>query len=194
LANSTHVTIEGYYKSFKSLQGLLAAAFCFLPSASNLVRPGSVFPPLGKETLLAQFFLVVCGVAITYLMFLMKDVATIRVKRTINVFFASAFIIFGVYFWLHFRFVRTIEIPSVGTEEIVSVGYERSQSAKAIFDDESDFEMLHSRGFTEDEIRELWTPRSLCIARLLLFGCFAGFILPMVALASLGVLLRVRGA
>lgn len=143
---------------------------------------------------MAQFFLVVCGVAITYLMFLMKDVATIRVKRTIKVFFASAFIIFGVYFWLHFRFVRTIEIPSVGTEEIVSVGYERSQSAKAIFDDESDFEMLHSRGFTEDEIRELWTPKSLCIARLLLFGCFAGFILPMVALASLGVLLRVRGA
>lgn len=99
---------------------------------------------------------------------------------------------FCVYFGLHLRFVQRIDIPSAGEHAFVSIGYERSQFALASFDSISDSEMLRSRGFTEEEITNLWTPKSLYISRLALFLSFAGSMLSMVAFASLGVLLRTR--
>ena len=40
------------------LYGLIAAVFGLLPPASGLFLPGLIFPPLGNETVLAQFFAV----------------------------------------------------------------------------------------------------------------------------------------
>ena len=109
-----------------------------------------------------------------------------------KVFFVFAITLFCVYFGLHFRLVQKIDIPSTGEHTFVSIGYERSQFALDSFDNVNDSEMLHSRGFTEEEIKNLWTAKSLYISRLALFLSFAGATLSMVALASLGVLLRAR--
>jgi hypothetical protein len=85
-----------------------------------------------------------------------------------------------------------VDIPSAGLHAFVSIGYERSQFALAAFHDTSDSGLLHSRGFTEEEIANLWTPRSLYVSRLALFLSFVGSMLSLVAFASLGVLLRAR--
>ena len=192
MPNSTEISVGQFYAQFKSLYGLIAAVFGLLPPVSGLLLPGLVFPPLGNETVLAQFFAVIFGVAVTYLTFWMKYVAEVRVRHRMKVLFIFAIGLFCVYFGLHFRFVQKIDIPSVGEHAFVSIGYERSQFALTSFDNMSDSEMLHSRGFTEEEITNLWTPKSLCVSRLALFLSFVGSMLSMVALASLGVLLRAR--
>ncbi len=192
MPNNTGISVGQFYAQFKSLYGLIAAVFGLLPPASGLFLPGLIFPPLGNETVLAQFFAVIFGVAVTYLMFWMKDVAEVRVRHRMKAFFIISIGLFCVYFGLHFRFVQRIDIPSAGERAFVSIGYERSQFALTSFDDNSDSELLHSRGFTEEEIANLWTPKSLYVSRLALFLSFVGSMLSLVALASLGVLLRAR--
>lgn len=192
MQNSAEISVAQYYAQFKSLYGLIAAVFGLLPPASGLFLPGLIFPPLGNETALAQFFAVIFGVAVTYLIFWMKNDAEVRLRHRMRLFFVSAIGLFCVYFGLHLRFVQRIDIPSASEHTFVSIGYERSQFALASFNSISDSEMLHSRGFTEEEITNLWTLKSLIISRLALFLSFAGSMLSMVAFASLGVLLRTR--
>jgi hypothetical protein len=89
------------------------------------------------------------------------------------------------------RFVRAI--PEVNqADHIVSVGYKRTEFAKSTLGDASDEEMLRDRGLTDEDIRSLWTTRSLSLSRLLLFVSCMGCTLSLVALASLGVLLQAR--
>jgi hypothetical protein len=190
--NSTEISVGQFYAQFKSLYGLIAAVFGLLPPASGVFLPGLIFPPLGNETALAQFFAVIFGVAVTYLAFWMKNDAEGRLRHRMKLFFVSAIVLFCVYFGLHLRFVQRIDIPSAGEHAFVSIGYERSQFALASFDGVSDSEILHSRGFTEEEIKNLWTPKSLCFSRLALLLSFVGSMLSMVVFASLGVLLRTR--
>lgn len=192
MQNSTEISVGQFYAQFKSLYGLIAGVFGLLPPALGFFLPGLIFPPLGNETVLAQFFVVIFGVAVTYSMFWMKYDPEIRVRRRMKVFFVFGIILFCIYFGLHFRFVQRIDIPSVGEHSFVSVGYERSAFALGSFDSVSDSEMLHSRGFSEEEIERLWTLKSLCISRLALFITFLGSVLSIVAFASLGVLLRTR--
>jgi protein-S-isoprenylcysteine O-methyltransferase Ste14 len=193
LAAQHSISLPEFYKSFKSLQGVLAGAFCFGPPISNYFLPGLVFPPLGGQTILAQFFAVLFGVGVTFLCFLMKDSPKNKITRTIKMLFVVAILLFVGFFGLHFRFVRTVTIPSAGTEAIVSVGYQRTEFANLTFPGATDLEMLRSRGFDEDEITHLWTRNSVYAARIALFLAFLGAVLSLVGMASLGVLLRVRG-
>lgn len=190
MPSSAAVSVGQYYAQFKSLYGAIAVVFGLLPPASGLLLPGLIFPPLGNETALSQFFAVILGLAVTYLMFWMKHLAEIRVRSRMKLFFIVSVGFFCVYFWLHFRFVQRIDIPSAGEHTFVSVGYQRSQFALSSFHGISDSGMLHSRGFSEEEITNLWTPKSLYLSRLALFLSFIGCMLSLVALASLGVLLR----
>lgn len=190
---NTGITIEKYYGSFKSLQGVLAAGFCIIPLASNWLLSGRIFPPLGNETILAQVFAVLLGLAVTFLVFLMKDSPVSQIWQRIKILFFVATLCCCAYIALHFRFVRVVEIPSASTEAIVSVGYERSSLIGAAFPGATDSEVLTSRGFTEDEIRRIWTIKSIGIARLALISTFLGCMLSLVGMASLGVLLHARG-
>lgn len=190
---NTSITIEKYYKSFKSLEGVLAAGFCIIPLASNWILSGRIFPPLGNETIWAQGLTVLLGLAVTFLVFLMRDAPAIRIRRRIMILFGVAALFGCAYFSLHFRFVRVVEIPSASTEAVTSVGYERNSFIDAAFPGATDSDVLNSRGFTEEEIGRIWTTKSIWIARLALISAFLGCLLSLVGMASLGVLLHARG-
>lgn len=168
------------------------AIFGLLPPATGLWAPGVIFPPLGNETTLAQFFTVIFAAATTYLVYWMKDSIEARLRRRMVTLLALAIFLFCAYLGLHFRFVKKIEIPTEGKTVFVSVGYERSQFAPASFDGEDDAAMLRARGFTEEEITKLWTPRSVYFSRLALVFSFIGTVLLIVAFASIGILLRAK--
>lgn len=192
LQNNRRVTAVEYYKSFASIQGVFAAICGLLPPVSNVVLPGRIFPPLGNETVPSQAFVLLLGLAVTFLVFLQQGSARLAVTRMIKVCFLLAVVFFGAYLGLHLRFVRTITVPSTHEELNVSVGYERTNFATATFGTASDWEMLRYRGTDDEEIMKLWTTKSIYIARLALLSSYLGLVLSLIAFASLGVLLHVR--
>jgi hypothetical protein len=180
------MTLEHYYKAFFSLSGLLAAA---PPVVTTLVLPflpdkGSVcgFPPLGDVGGFASLGLVCLAVLVTYLVYFWRGG-----KWTLSLAALVAFLSLCVYVALYPRFVLRVDIPSLKTATRVSVGYDRTPFARANFSSDSDEDMLRARGFDDEEIKRLWTYRSLTIARLALFGSYCGFILGLVATFSLGI-------
>jgi hypothetical protein len=190
LENNLKIATKEYYKSFMSLWGFVAIVFTILPAAA-IFKPGRVFPPLGDQTALALCFAIVLALVTTYLMFRFRGMSTARIQRIIGVLFFLCFVCFCIYFVAQLRFVRVI--PEVKqADHIVSVGYERTEFAKSNFGDASDEEMLRDRGLRDEDIRKLWTTRSLSLSRLLLLISCMGCTLSLVALASLGVLLHAR--
>jgi hypothetical protein len=180
------MTLEKYYKAFWSLSGLLAAApplvttlvLPFLPDRSSVYG----FPPLGDVGRFAGMGLVCLAVLVTYLVYFWRGG-----KWPLVVAPLIAVLCLSVYIALYPRLVLQIDIPSLKTAARVSVGYERTPFARANFGSDSDEDMLRARGFDDEEIKKLWTYRSLLIARLALFGSYCGFILGLVATFSLGI-------
>lgn len=191
MRTSGQITPVEYYKSFGSLWGAIAVIFTLLP-VSSLVIPGRVFPPLGNETVLSQWFAVIVALVVTYLAFLRKNAAASKIKRSMTVFLCIAAMFFCGYLAARIYFVRTVDITSVDRVDIVSVGYERTAFAKSVFGSETDLDMLRSRGNNDEEILRLWTTRSVYISRMALISSYLGCALSLVAIASLAVLLRVR--
>jgi hypothetical protein len=191
LQNSAPISVLEYYKSFGGLRGAIAGAFTFLP-VSSLVIPGRVFPPLGNETILSQWFAVIIGVVVTYLVFLRQNVTTSKIKSAMTFFLLIATVFFCAYLAARLNFVRTIDIPSLKDVAIVSVGYERTDFAKSVFGDASDLDMLRARGTDDEEIVKLWTTRSVYVSRITLLCSYLGCALSLIAIASLAVLLRAR--
>jgi len=70
---------------------------------------------------------------------------------------------------------------------LVSVGYERTEFTNATFGSMTDEEVLRQRGTDEEQIRKLWTPTSVIIARLALFGSYCGFVLALISAFSVGI-------
>lgn len=101
----------------------------------------------------------------------------------------------GVFFFfiLQERFVRSVDIPSLGKTIAVSVGFERSDFAKANFSNWSDWKILHDYGHHEEDIWKSWTPRSIIVARLMLFVSYLLFLLFAIATLSLEVLFQALG-
>ncbi len=99
-----------------------------------------------------------------------------------------------VYVGLLIRFVRTVDIPSMGTAAQVSVGWERTEFARANFDGETDWDLLRSRGPNEEEIWRLWTPTSLLVSRMSLYAAYISTLLLLVSAFSWGVLFELGGA
>jgi hypothetical protein len=191
LPSSVQITPVEYYKSFGSLWGAVAVLFTLLP-VSSLLIPGRVFPPLGNETVVSQWFAVIVALVFTYLVFLRKNVSASKIKRAMTLFVFIAAVFFFAYLAARIYFVRTIEITSIEGVEIVSVGYERTDFAKSVFGAEGDLDMLRARGGSDEEILRLWTARSVYISRIALLGSYLGCALSLIAIASLAVLLRAR--
>jgi hypothetical protein len=192
MPNNRRITTVEYYKSFASIQGILAGIFGLLPPASNFFLPGRIFPPLGNETVLAQAFGLFLGLAVTFLVFFQQGSTKFEVMRMIKIDFFLALVFLGAYVGVHQRFVRTIAVPSTSGELYVSVGYERTNFATATFGTSSDWEMLRYRGTEDEEIMRLWTTKSIYIARLALLSSYLGLMLSLIAFASFGVLLHAR--
>jgi hypothetical protein len=194
LHSDRKISVVEYYKSFKSIQGIFAATCGLLPPASNFVLPGRIFPPLGNETVASQAFVVLLSLAVTYLVYLCQASTKAALQRAMWVCFALAAASFCLYFGVHLRFVRSIDVPSTHGELNVSVGYDRTNFANETFGTASDWEMLRYRGTDDEEIMKLWTSGSIYIVRLALLLSYLGLILSLIAFASLGVLLHVRNS
>jgi hypothetical protein len=180
------VGLKAYYKNFKSVSGALASATGLGPLFSGWLpatAQGYIFPPLGDATWPARFGIVVFAAAATYIAFYYPDKDS---RISMAALFSISFVSLCLYLVSYMQFVRRIDISSA-TEIHVSIGYERTQFAKQNFDDESDWDILRARGIDDEAISQLWTRRSLEIARLCLFFSFCGIIVPLVLVFSLGV-------
>lgn len=185
------ITASQYYRSFKSLSGVLASAATASPLLSLLLPGGSasyVFPPLGIADAPARFGTVSLALAVTYLVFFSRGLWRHKDFWVITSAVGLSVLSLVLYLTLYMRFVRTIDIPSKGTSISVTVGYERTDFAKSTFGSDTDWEILRQRGTEEEEIWRLWTTRSILLARLGLYTSHCGFILLLVAAFSRGVL------
>jgi hypothetical protein len=156
------------------------------------VLPGRIFPPLGNETVASQAFVVLLGVAATFLVYLCQASTKAALQRTMKICIVVAALSFSIFFGLHLRFVRSIDVPSTHGELNVSVGYARTNFANETFGNASDWEMLRYRGTDDEEIMKLWTTESIYLVRLALLLSYLGLMLSLIAFASFGVLLHVR--
>lgn len=183
------VTLVSYYKKFASISGALAVATgvgpllsAWLPGAA----PAYLFPALGDFTMPARLGFVLLAVAITYVSFYGPP----RPANAFLKFFLLAVISLVAlccYLVTLQHFVRRIDIPATSSTVYVSIGYERTAFANQTFSAETDWDMLRARGTSDEEVTRLWTARSLDIARLCLFACYCGVVLPLVLVFSLGV-------
>jgi hypothetical protein len=182
------MTLTQYYKAFWSLSGMLAAA---PPLVAGIITPllpdstsGYVFPPMGDVGSFARLGLICLAVLVSYLVYFWRGGRWVLIVTGVVALLGVC-----TYLALYSRFVLRIDVPSQKTAMHVSVGYERSQFAMANFSADSDEDMVRARGFDDEEIKKLWTYRSLVVARLALFGSYCGFVLGLVATFSLGIVL-----
>ena len=185
--------LVSYYQAFKSLSGIVAGVFSTIPILSKLLLPDSFsaygFPPLGNAEGPARIGAVIFALATTYsVFFTARETDDSGCRRRIHAAIICALIFLILYIGLFTGFVRKIEIPSKETAVQISVGFERTEFAKANFRGESDWEVLRERGTDEEQVWKLWTLRSIVISRLSLYGAYCIVLLSLVAAFSWGVL------
>lgn len=194
--NSSLLTLPRYYRAFRSLSGCLAGLVSSVPLLSRLLLPDDLraygFPPLGTVEVPARILAVVFALAATFLAFFSRAVVAGGNRKRVIGAMVLALIFLFAYVCLFLRFVRTVEIPSKGTEVQVSVGDQRTEFANANFDGESDWELLKYRGTDEEEIWRLWTAQSLLISRLTLYAAYLMLLVSLVTAISWGVLYQMQ--
>lgn len=185
------MTLTQYYKAFISLFGLAAAV---PPVAAAVISPflpdnasAFGFPPMGDVGNFARLALVCLAIVVTLLVYFWHGGKWLLVVAA-----SVSFICMSVYVALYPFLVLRIDVPSSNTAIRVSVGYERSQFAKANFNSDSNEDMLRARGTTDEEVKKLWTFGSLTVSRLALLASYCGFILGLVAVFSLAILFDLR--
>jgi hypothetical protein len=189
------MNILDYYKHFVSISGALAGLVSGFPLISSLLPKDLsryIFPPLGQVEIPARISAVLLSLAVTYVVYFYRDASFVGSKsgrRKVlvgSVLLGLAFVC--VYLVLNLTFVRERDIPTEKSSVLVSIGYKRTEAAKATFGNASDEEMLRRRGTEEEEIRGLWTLRSIAVVRISMFLSYACSFLSLVAIFSLGVL------
>jgi hypothetical protein len=182
------MTLKKYYFSFKSLSGAFAALFAALPFLSKFFPGGAyIFPPLGDLEAPARIGALLLAFAATYAVYFIVKGGAVKPGRLIAMMVFVGFIGLLAYLVLFERFVRAINIPSMHETVYVTVGYERTAFATTNFDSAPDEELLRARGPDEEQLRILWTFKSLAIARLTLFLAYSVMLLALVAAFSVGV-------
>ena len=189
------ISLGRYYRSFKGSLGLLASVVVALPLISKPFSDTAgkyAFPSLGDIESPARIGTVVLALAATYAAYFGRGASTrYRFRRVAGLVATAAFFLV-LYLTLSFCFVRRIDIPTRGTSVFVSVGYERTEFAKTTFGSATDEEMLRQRGPDEEQVRRLWTPLSLLLARLGLLASYCGFVLALVLALSVGIIFQLE--
>jgi hypothetical protein len=182
-------TLIDYYKKFKSVSGLFAAAIGTVGPVLSAVFSGAaqayLFPPMGNSTVIARVAVFMFAALITFISFWARPPANAFKRFLIISGFAVMSLICYLIAFSHL--VRRVDIPSDNSSVFVSIGYQRTEFASQTFGSSSDTEMLMNRGTDDEQINKLWTPHSVDAARILLFIFYSGFMLPFVLVFSLGV-------
>jgi hypothetical protein len=188
--STTSFTLRRYYSSFKSISGILAGIVAASPYISKVV-PVEIgaysFPPLGDVDPIARVSVVIFAFATTFGVYFWKMKSRKSAGRIVGLAFALSALAFCLYMGVHLRVVRRIDIPSLDAVVYVSIGYERTAFAQGLFGGSSDEDLLRARGIEDEQIRLLWTIKSLVLARLVLYLTYLLFIVSLVGAFSIGV-------
>ena len=193
------LNLRSYYSNFKYARGIATAIGVILPVIPK-IKPGTwteyLLAPLGSVDIIARVLLAVLCIAITYLVyFFFQGQSQKARKRTLLLtLFVIPFLCACLYIVFCMSFVRNINIPTLERSAYVSVGFQRTPFAKQTFGSMADEEMLRSRGLDDEEIRRLWTPLSLVVARVALFMAWSGIALSLICGLSLGLLDQTEAA
>jgi hypothetical protein len=187
------LTFAQYYSAFKEhLSGVAALVAGVLPLGSLLKDrvpiAALLFPPLGDVENVSRYVAVLLAFIATYLAFFRKGDDLTKIRRTLYAVAGLAFVLLCAYILVYSAFVRRIDIPTRNASVLVSVGYQRSSFARNNFSATTDWELLRQRGFDDDQIEKLWTPKSVTTARFLLFFTYCGALISFVLMFSLGVI------
>jgi hypothetical protein len=187
---NSSITLKRYYTSFKSLSGVLAgvvAASPYIAKFLPLEVGAYIFPPLGDADAVARLAVVLFALATTFAVFFWAIGSPDSNGKTVAFAFVVGALAFCFYFGLHMAFVRRVDLFSLTTTAYVSVGYERTEFAKTTFASASDEDLLRARGMNDEQVRLLWTKKSLITARLALFIAYCLSVLSLIAAFSFGV-------
>jgi hypothetical protein len=156
------------------------------PTASNWILEGRLFPPLGDETIPLQTVAVVIAVLIVLVTY-RRRFAEYKVKRWKAALLSLVILSACVYGGAYFKFVRRVGYAKEqGIDYVyVSIGCRRTSYAIEKLSNHSDVELLEARGLDDDDIKQVWTPNSVLIARSVLFVSFCMTLLPVVGILSL---------
>jgi uncharacterized membrane protein YfcA len=187
------ITIRQYYTGFASLWGLAAGA-SFVPALLHAFIPDSsaaaeyLYPPLGDAELIAVAATLGFLLATTFVVFTCCQSARRIHPRVSAILTFGTAVGAGVLIMLHVLFVRHIPVHSLNLDVPVSIGYERTDFALKTYPYTKfdDWSALHDTGPTEEQIQLLWTPHSIYVVRLLLWGSYTftlGCFLSVVSLA-----------
>jgi hypothetical protein len=191
---SGRMTVKDYYNHFKTIYGSIATLLTLLPILSFIPNTSRyLFPPLGSMGGFSKLFTVFLAIVVTLLVYFFNDGASTSSGRGRRKIFllcsATAFVGLALFLAADLRFVREVEVPSKQTSIIVSVGYDRTPFARGPeLVTENDWSLLEARGTTEEEIRDLWTFKSILVARLMLLSSYLVALLSLVAILSFAVL------
>lgn len=188
--------LKKYLERFKSVIGALTGVLTVLPLLSE-VLPGKAgdyaFPPLGTYQLFWTVLSVAVAAAIILLIYYFARGSSYVAQRDRRV---KAFILVGAfgglgilaYFIAVQLVVRELWIPTENKAVAVSVGFHRTEFGEKEFSGKSDWEILETMGFEEEQIRKLWTTSSILVARTSLFAAYLWMLSIFIALGSFAVL------
>jgi len=186
------MTISLYLKSFGRVWGSLTALIGAFPFIGNYFANNYLYisPPIKTQFLLIFFIIFLSCI---YSVYFFKDLEIWQKKwgtplviiPLLLILFAS-FLIF--FYWSHVA-VRSILLPDRNKTIYVIVGTERTQFAKTNFTDtHSDEDLLRNIGYLDEDIRRLWTQKSINLCRLYVAGSYFLTLLCLTAIFSVGVL------
>lgn len=186
------LNLKTYYSNFKYARVIgtaLAAAVPFVPKILGDNWTEYLLAPLGRLDTFARVSLVVLCAAMTYLAYFFQEQSRSQRKILLSAtVIVIPFIFVCLYMAGAYFFVREIYIPTRNRTVYVSVGFVRTDLAAREFGSMTDEQMLITGGFEEEQIRNLWTPTSLTLARLALFVSWSVIALSFVFGFSLGLL------
>ena len=193
--------LRNYYRNFRSVNGLLAAALGSLPWLSALVstfanRSSDFFPPLGGVSLVGvarTVSLGICGAATLAVYWFGKSEQG-RSDKGLAHFVAMLVLItllsFAIYFALYSRFV--CYAPARSGPLPVAIGITLSEAGQKTFDScrERTPECLLSWEPSDKGAWIFWTPWSVLLVRFGMFFFYTLLLSAVVALSSIPAIIK----
>ena len=174
--------------SLKGMLDLMIGLFPFLAHLFSL-QMQRLIPPLENDFLVIYAILLVMVILSTYCL---NFISFFRDNRWLTTIIIVIFLFLACaatvkYIIWQERAVRCGQVqPENQNPDVhcVIIGLERSGRAEESFPDFTDKKMLEKRGWTREQVRFLWTPKSIEKARICVIGYYLAIPLLLVAMLS----------